>query len=139
MGGSFGSQTGQQIIEPIDGSSYLSLVTKPEVKTKPSVGELLRNIWFIRMCTLLSGMGVAILLLAYSFLFIYTFYVYGNTTSYFPWSWTTFITSADTVQSLFFAGLALSTISYCVLVTFLFTYAIPNFRKSMRIPNEANK
>ena len=50
-------------------------------------GKSRRRTKSLRILTIISALIIPVLLLAYSFLFLYTFYALNNTTSFFPWSW----------------------------------------------------
>ncbi len=77
--------------------------------------KLLTNIWFLRSLCLISGIIISGLLLTYSFIFINTYLTFGNTTSYFPWSWGLSYTAAGIVAEEFVTGvgISLATISAC--------------------------
>jgi hypothetical protein len=93
---------------------------------------MLRNVWFLRTLILSAGMVLTGLLLAYSMIFIETFYAEGSTTSYFPWSWHVFLTDANSVQNLLYGSLAISTIAYAGIAAVLFLWVLPNFRPMLR-------
>jgi hypothetical protein len=89
----------------------------------------LKSVEFWRGVMLLSTMTAAVLLIAYSALFDYTFIQLGNTTSYFPWSWGANYTDPASVTSLFVLGLAVGTIAFLSCETVLLLYVLPKSAK----------
>jgi hypothetical protein len=92
---------------------------------------LLTNIWFLRSLCMISGIIISGPLLAYSFIFINTYLTFGNTTSYFPWSWKLSYTTAGIVAEEFVTGvgISLATISACGFA--LWFVLIPRVRISL--------
>jgi hypothetical protein len=88
-----------------------------------------RNMWMgYSLATFFVIVGV--LLLVYSFLFLSTFYAYGDTTSYFPWSWMALYTGTDSVLTLFYVGVAISSALIAVAIAIL---RVPKRRETMKI------
>jgi hypothetical protein len=98
-----------------------------EEYTVRSLKGNLRTIWFYRILLLGAGEAIAILLLTYSFIFIATFLQFGNTTSYFPWTWSAFYTRAGIVWNAFYLGIGISvaTLAACMVAQlYIFQYKI---------------
>jgi cellulose synthase/poly-beta-1,6-N-acetylglucosamine synthase-like glycosyltransferase len=90
------------------------------------VTHILTSIWFFRALALVPVIILAGFLLAYDFIFVNTFLVYGNTTSYFPWAWGVAYTDGGPVQSLFNGALVLSIsiIASCIVAMYAFALKI---------------
>ena len=68
----------------------------------------LRKKWLRQIVASSFGIAVSVLLAIYSFIFLYTFYSFNSTTSYFPWSWQVLYTNLSSVLNLFYAGFGIS-------------------------------
>ncbi len=99
-----------------------------------SISSVARNLWFLRSLAMVATIVISSLLLIYSYLFAYTYNVFGNTTSYFPWAWEAFYVNYNSVMNLFFAGVGLS-LAIIVSSLFALAYFSLKFKESMRQPS----
>ncbi len=115
---------------PLTGISSESFVNLGRLPTR----DLLKNITFLRVLAVSGAILVSVLLLIYSFMFLFTFYRFGNTTSYFPWRWMATLTSERTgsILNLFYIGVGISDAAIPVLSVALAFFLFPAFRKSLR-------
>jgi hypothetical protein len=98
--------------------------------TKVPLSSYLKDIWILRALAVGSTMVVALLLMAYSYLFISTYFALGNTTSYFPWAWGRAYTTFSAVQNLFVGGFAISFVAM-ICCAYLMWSIIPSLRRAM--------
>jgi hypothetical protein len=100
--------------------------------SRTPLSQLFRNIWFLRAISLVSGIVISSLLLAYSIFFLYTFEVSGSVLSFFPWSWKVLYTSPAPTNDLFIAGfLAANTLLFVFTLT-LWAFVLPRLERSLR-------
>lgn len=69
------------------------------------------SVWFVRSLALIAGIIIGSLLLAYDFIFVNTYLIFGNTTSYFPWAWGALYTQFAIVQTMFLVTEAISLVA----------------------------
>ncbi len=131
---------------PVGDAAFQEIIpTAPYSRVRPStrIGRararvqssllVLKNVWFQRSMYMVFLMVSSVLLLVYSYTFLYTYEALNNTTSYFPWAWMEHITDSATVQSLFFVGFEISISLLSISSALLFVLFLPSFRRSLRI------
>ncbi len=107
---------------------------RPVAKTPRSMSRFMfRNIWFWRYFILILGMIASVLLLVYSLIFLNTFLLYQNTTSYFPWAWRILYTSSGTVMNFFYIGMATSLIPLIVCSILFGKWVLPEMQISSAV------
>ncbi len=121
--------------QQIENARTLSAPTKtqPELCNEEVIQgwkSRLTNIWFLRSLTVATGLIISSLLLTYSFIFLNTYFTFGNTTSYFPWSWAISYSNLSSVQALFDGALGISLFGIATCAVSLW-YCLPRFFRSL--------